>query len=895
MRLTGIYKFLPVVLLLLIGHQDFAQHVVTSHPLPPGYTTLQTRYRTALEIDSQGNKWVGFGLIGLGKYDGTSWLMYDSLTSGLPSDSVTSIDFDASGNPWIGTRLGAAHFDGSNWVTYNTINSGLPSNLVTAVMVKGSSVWFGTFNGATVFDGTNWFTFTTSNSGLVNDSISKLCPGTGNDIWIGTKNGVSSYNSGTWNSFSSSNSLMINDRVYDMTLDQSGRIWIIPFPLLNTPSLYFIDVGVVHAYMEEYYSETYGEALSRTPVCVSPSGEVTALITAPTMGLLFIEGLNYKVQYFSPTQPIGLLAPLGVNCASYDSQGHLWWLSGFSGANPFNEIETDNYSMPEFFQTIYNTKHLNINDVQALLLNRGHLMYEEYPDGLAYEIPKGSGLTSIYASALWIGGKDPLDSIHVAAEGYYSGFDYFPGPIGGISIPFDSSSCAIFNRMWNIYRWEIESFQHNYSIGAVTNGTYAVPEAILNWPAKGNGLVTDDMAPFVDADSNGLYDPFSGDYPEIKGDQSIFWIFNDSLADHGTTSAPKLGVEVLATAYAYACPGIADSNSVLNTSTFYNYRIRNRSTFDYSAVYLGLWCSVELGDFDDDFIGCDTLLHAGFVYNGDSIDGGIHGYGTSPPMQNTVVLKGPEADPGDGLDNDINGITDEPGERTTMNHLTWYIGDPVPWGWPSAPHEFYNYLQSIWLDSSHMVYGGIGHDPLSTNYTNWLFSGTPYDTGWTEINEGHMPGSRMFIIGSGPVSLPAGGEIALDFAYVFTRDSLNPNGLTTSVARNKADLERIHQWFNSGTFPSCLNYQVGGTEIKNSTGDLRIFPNPARDAVFVDTGIPNLMQRLELFDLTGRLLFSRECSGRCELDVRYLQPGAYLVKSNGEAGFFSGTFICLPD
>jgi ligand-binding sensor domain-containing protein len=45
------------------------------------------------------NIWGG----GLAKFDGSSWTVYNSSNSGLPSNSVYAIAIDGEGNKWIGT------------------------------------------------------------------------------------------------------------------------------------------------------------------------------------------------------------------------------------------------------------------------------------------------------------------------------------------------------------------------------------------------------------------------------------------------------------------------------------------------------------------------------------------------------------------------------------------------------------------------------------------------------------------------------------------------------------------------------------------------------------------------------------------------------------------------
>ncbi|MBL0341753.1 MAG: T9SS type A sorting domain-containing protein [Bacteroidetes bacterium] len=496
-----------------------------------------------------------------------------------------------------------------------------------------------------------------------------------------------------------------------------------------------------------------------------------------------------------------------------------------------------------------------------------------------YEVPKNSGKHTVFASAFWIGGMDASGQLHVAAQTYrQTGMDFWPGPIDGISLPFDTTSCTHFNKIWKISKWEVEMFKNQFSLGNVTNGIYTVPNYFLSWPAKGNNNVTEEKAPYIDFNNDGLYNPFDGDYPLIKGDQMLFWMFNDSLAPHSASDGPNMGVEVHASAYAYACPSIADSNAVLNTTTLYHYKILNRSLTDYSNVYLGLWCDTDLGYNTDDYIGCDTTLAAGFVYNSDNDDHGA--YGLNPPMQNVVVLKGPLADQGDGLDNDLDGTIDETGERTTMNHFHSYWGVGI-FENPYSDNDHYKYMTSFWLDSSHVTYGAWG-GYNGTVPSNFIYSGTPYDSGWSETSIQSFPDDRLILLSSGPVTLLAGDTLELDFAYVFTRDSINPNGLTTSVARNKADLQRIHSWFDNDSFPSCIQYVTSdGPDIRSSSDMFMVYPNPAGETIYLDFDASQLVYQCEItiYNLEGQpIKHNRINNYNIPIDIQDLPSGIFFVE-----------------
>ena len=54
-----------------------------------------------------------------------------------------------------------------------------------------------------------------------------------------------------------------------------------------------------------------------------------------------------------------------------------------------------------------------------------------------YEVPKGSGKTSVFLNSLWIGGQDDRKQLHFAGAKYGEGgtgrswymFDFYPGPV----------------------------------------------------------------------------------------------------------------------------------------------------------------------------------------------------------------------------------------------------------------------------------------------------------------------------------------------------------------------------------------------------------------------------------------------------------------------------------
>ncbi len=859
------------MLLVISPLNMLAQLPFTLHPVPPGVTQTLAKMND-LVVDPANNKWVAFANYGVGIYDGTNWTMLNAVSSGLPTDSTLCIDFDAVGDAWIGTTEGLVYKSGASLITFNTINSGLPSNRVTAVHCDGNTIWVGTHTGLVHYNGTTWVVYDTGNSGIVNDSITTIEKGINGDIWIGTRNGLSRFNNGNWNNFTTRNSPICRV-ISEIEIDNSGVVWISGGVINFT--LQIMITGIFYVENNQVKSFENGKYFYDIPISY-----FNADLFKDVNGNICFQGYfnTSNLRHLFIVTPAGIekyqIGNINVGVASYgsimtcDNNGILWTTPRFR----FNFYSMDfaGYVPPPLGALHFdNFRTLDINDVSAGINARGD-MHWDY-NNPKYEVPKGSGKHSVFAASMWIGALDQSGLLHAAAQTYrQTGDDFWSGPIDGINVPFDSLSCHAFDRVWKINKWKVEEFKNQFLAGNVSNGTYMVPEELMTWPAKGNSIVDEHLAPFVDYDGDDMYNPMNGDYPLIKGDQMLFHVFNDSLKDHSESNGAKLGVEIQASAYAFSCQNSADSNQVLNWTTFYNYKIINRSAKNYDSVYVGLWNDIDLGAAIDDYVGCDTTRGTGFAYNGDNHDETASGYGFNPPMQNVKILRGMEAEPMDGLDNDLDGIIDEPGERTTMNHFMYYNNvNNSPIGNPASANDYYSYLRSLWLNGNPVL------DP-NNNITNFMFSGVPYSgAGWTEA--GNPIGDRRSIMSSGPISLDAGDTTTIDFAYVFTWDSLSPNGLTTSIARNHADLDRVQSWFDSNTFPSCESYTVGMENYSNS-GVFSVYPNPAAAHLYIDSPF-EIFQGLkwEIYNVTGQKIMNGVVSNN-PIDIAALSSQLYILK-----------------
>ncbi len=151
----------------------------------------------------------------------------------------------------------------------------------------------------------------------------------------------------------------------------------------------------------------------------------------------------------------------------------------------------------------------------------------------------------------------------------------------------------------------------------------------------------------VDLNGNGIFDPqsFPGacdgeDAPDLIGDELVWCVYNDALpvAQRRWNTTIQVGVEIKQSVFAFASAG-AIGNLIFVRYRF-EYKGLNASSPDtLTNVYFGAWADPDLGDFNDDVVGVDTVRNAGYTYNNtpDAV------YGNQVPCFMIDFFSGPRA------------------------------------------------------------------------------------------------------------------------------------------------------------------------------------------------------------------------------------------------------------
>ncbi len=428
------------------------------------------------------------------------------------------------------------------------------------------------------------------------------------------------------------------------------------------------------------------------------------------------------------------------------------------------------------------SRELWVNNVRTIIFTAGDMWWDLFGSSLAYYIipaqkDRSKAPSSLFAGSVWIGGYDAGGQLRVAAMTYrQSGYDYWPGPLDITNASVTDEVCQKYDKIFAISRSEVENY--------IFNPGSPLPYNMQIWPGNGDPTYNQDqyLAPFEDVDGDGFYDPTKGDYPafdlynkaekdncgnckaRLFGDYVLWWVFNDKGNAHTETQGLPIGLEIRAQAFAF------QTSDEINNMTFYGYQIINRSTFELKNTYFTVWTDADLGNYLDDYVGCDVARGLGYIYNADSYDettGGTPGYGDYPPACGADFFKGPLADPNDGIDNNFNGIIDEPCETIGMTNFTYYNNNigafPPQTTNPEIAAHYYGYMIGKWKDGSPFTFGGNaygGATPLNTTNPEGrvlVYTGDPYaGTGWTEFSAGNTAGDRRFLQTAGPFTLKPG-------------------------------------------------------------------------------------------------------------------------------------------
>ncbi len=469
--------------------------------------------------------------------------------------------------------------------------------------------------------------------------------------------------------------------------------------------------------------------------------------------------------------------------------------------------------------------YLDINNVRARIPNNGNLFWRSDPN--VYEVPKGGGANAIFASGVWFAGI--VDGTLRAAATRYGPYEFWSGPLDENGAP--PSDCSVFDKVWKVNRADITAF----------NGGAPSTNDMASWPT---GLGAPTLAPAdtdtIDNDGDGdvdelgemrsitkevlalplaqrisrVVDLAGGERPDVTGDQSLWWIMNDRGNVHNATDTPPIGLEVHGFAFAFNQAGD------IGNTTFYKYNVFYKGDVPLTEAYMGIFSDPDLGNFDDDYVGSDSTLGIGYVYNADNEDEGSNGYGPAPPAAGYDFFQGPIV-PGLATDTAYVSTVPVPGfVNLPMTYFAFYNNASGIYGDPSSGADYYNYMSGRWKDGSRWTYGGQGNVE-GARETDFMFPTDP-TTGefWSEFNSDGAgtalpPADRRFAMATGPFTINPNDQQEIVFGVIWARGTDNLDSVTKMFAADRRAQAAFDANFNLPNPPdaptvtfTALNRQV---------------------------------------------------------------------------------------
>jgi hypothetical protein len=487
-----------------------------------------------------------------------------------------------------------------------------------------------------------------------------------------------------------------------------------------------------------------------------------------------------------------------------------------------------------------------------------------------------------------------------ASETIYCGtnyrIDHLAGPYTTNAL-YDQVIEAKFNRGFLVSKSMIQAH-----VNAVNSGVanYIAPHAIRNWPAHGDvskGQAAN-LAPFVDVNGNGQYEPYLGEYPSIYGDQCYL-----SISHSRSNLSNSDGIEMHNYLYSIDCDDAAFENSLFKKVIVYSRKM------GLDSVFIAETDDIDLGNYNDDYAGTHVELGMTYFYNGDAYDednGGNIGYKEYIPAFGIMHLKGSKI-ANDGIDNQespllttpVNGFGINDGivdnEYYTMENSAVFnsIAGIGAYSDPQNEIEWWNLVSGKWKFGETKFYANTSIEtkyiyPWTTDTLNYGTSGVSVPFPWYEFEPtgagslANPSGDRRMLSNSKSFKLNIGESVEYDYAYVFYIDSIPASTINTPVLGLFEKAAAIKNAYNDST--SACGYVFApiqedlALEEKNNSFDFSVFPNPTSGKLTILQNESTGNSQIFVSDAQGKIIVEKTFSGNeTTIDLNQFEGNLFFV------------------
>ena len=502
------------------------------------------------------------------------------------------------------------------------------------------------------------------------------------------------------------------------------------------------------------------------------------------------------------------------------------------------------------------------------------------------KIPKHQKFTigNMVAAGLWIAGYNSGGTLRLFSREYLEQETY-PGPLDPATGFADPLNCENWDQIFEIEKWEIDALKLDY----IVDGTLNQPPSqnILGWPATGNPFFesihgfqlpesTIHLAPFWDNNQDGIYNPYHGDYPLVKGDKAMWTVHNDTGSEEDIHNNPwrtPIHLEFQTLVYQYS-----RDQEYLNNTTFFEFKIIHRGTETLTDTYFSLWANPELGFYQDDHFGIDTTNQLAFIYNADPYDDinyshyAPEGYGLDIPLAGVKVLK--------PFNNQHQAL---PFSSFTYFHRhSWHdMGPDI--SAPNTNQEYYNYMTGFWRDGQSFTLGErgrAGSTPYPFAFDGTLIEGKP----WRMCNDWMLETNWDFLMNYGPTDFNPGDIFEFAFATLWIPNQPVPCTDFNSIIEEG---NAVADYYLQACQELEEGYKPYRSEPRIEPIFFRIRPNPSNQNAIVEVSIPGVrLESVKLYHINGRLIreWNSIQASFLNINTHFLATGTYIVEIQTDNG-----------
>jgi subtilisin-like proprotein convertase family protein len=146
------------------------------------------------------------------------------------------------------------------------------------------------------------------------------------------------------------------------------------------------------------------------------------------------------------------------------------------------------------------------------------------------------------------------------------------------------------------------------------------------------------------------------------------------------------------------------------------------------------------------------------------------------------------------------------------------------------------------------------------------------------------PNADQFFVSAQPVALIAPASSSI-FRITYAPTAVGNHTAVVTISNNDA-ANNPYVFTIAGAAALPLKqggiFEVPYVADKKEVGDMRLYPNPAFDQVFVELPVSDQSYRVEFISIDGRVIHSLQTQGgRLELNVATWKPGMYMMRATG--------------